>query len=235
MLMTSHAKLAVGLPAFLAVLSLGILFQSRLALAQSGQGTPPAESEQVWTRDYNDPLVLTEEETEDSYAIYSMLLKEELKDWHLKRYAIQEWSGDMRARPSDPLCLQPAKEQRATYQDLFQDFLRKNRSRHQLAYRFSLDDYLLLTPGESKHVAGLFSGSPISRWNDDDRKLYHDVNVIFTVSAVGFERDHSHALVYIGHFCGPLCGEGSYHLLVKRGGKWQNDLDYKGTGCQWVS
>jgi len=232
--MTSHAKLAVDL-LLPAVLGLGILFQSRVALAQSSQEARPAETEQTWTHDDNDPLVLSEEETEDSYAIYSMLLKEELKDWHLKRYAIEEWTGDMRARPNDPLCLKPTEEKQATYQEEFEDFLRKNRSRHQLAHRFSLDDYLLLSPEESKHVARLFSGESDSHRSDDDRRLYHNINAIFTVSEVGFNRDHTRAIAYVGHVCGNLCGGGEYHLLVKRDGKWQKDPDFKGTACAWVS
>jgi len=158
--MPSRLKLGFGYAAALAVFSLGILFASRLATAQPMplQGAPP-DTAQVWPHDYNDPLV-TEQETEDSYAIYPMLLKDELKEWHLKRYAIEEWTGDMRGTPSDPLCLQPVKEQKATYQDLFQDFLRRHRSRHQLAYRFDLIDYLLLAPQQSDHVRGLLRPVP---------------------------------------------------------------------------
>lgn len=233
MRMTSRAKLVAGL-LLPALLGLGTLFQSRFALAQSSQEARPAENGQTWAHDESDPVVLSDEETEDSYAIYSMLLKEEMKDWHLKRYAIEEWTGDMRGRPSDPLCLKPADEVRATYQDVFEDFLRKNRSRHRLDRRFALDDYLLLSPKESEHVEGLFSGPEISR-TAEDHKLYHDILAIFTVSEVGFSLDHTRALVYIGHRCGSLCGGGTYHLLVKRDGKWQPDTDYKGTSCGWVS
>lgn len=228
-----HTKTAVGL-LLPTVLSLGVPLEPRHTLAQPGPAAPPGAG-QTWTHDKNDPLVLTEEETEDSYAIYSMLLKEEMKDWHLKRYAIEEWTGDMRGTPGDPLCLKPADEVRATYQDVFEDFLRKNRTRHRLDRRFALDDYLLLSPKESKHVAGLFSGPEISRWTAEDHKLYHDIFAIFTLSEVGFSLDHTRALVYIGHRCGPLCGLGTYHLLVKRDGKWQADSDFKGTWCQWVS
>ncbi|HKS96511.1 MAG TPA: hypothetical protein VJV74_10310, partial [Terriglobia bacterium] len=217
-----------------AVLSLGVPLEPGHTLAQPGPATPPGAG-QTWTHDKHDPLVLTEEETEDSYAIYSMLLKEEMKDRHLRRYAIEEWTGDMRGTPGDPLCLKPADEVRATYQDVFEDFLRKNRSRHRLDRQFALDDYLLLSPKESKHVAGSFSPGPGFRWSADDQKRYHDIHGIFTLSEVGFDHAHSRALVYIGSQCGSLCGGGTYHLLVKRDGKWQPDSDFKGNWCQWVS
>src|SRR5208283_20017 len=41
------------------------------------------------------------------------------------------------------------------------------------------------------------------------------------MSAVGFNKEKTRAIVYTGSDCGPLCGWWSFHLLEKVGGKWQ--------------
>ncbi len=232
--MAPRAKLRAGLALVLAILTVCAVI-SHVARAHSPQET--REQAVAWAYDYNHTLVLSEEEAEESYRIYSILLSRELPDWHLKRLAIEEWTQDMRPDPDGPLCLQAPKDQKALYQEEFDDFLAKNRSRHQLEYRFDLQDYLLLSPDQSEYVRRLFG--PVLRrhpppWSEDDRKLYHDINVVFAVSEVGFNRDRTRAIVYIGHTCGGMCGEGTYHLLVKRQGKWRRDPDYRGTSCAWV-
>jgi hypothetical protein len=41
------------------------------------------------------------------------------------------------------------------------------------------------------------------------------------VSAIGFNREHTVALVYVGNSCGGQCGDWTYHLLQRdRHGKW---------------
>lgn len=43
---------------------------------------------------------------------------------------------------------------------------------------------------------------------------------ILLVSRIGFNRDHTEAIVYAGKSCGTLCGEGYYVRLVKIGEHW---------------
>ncbi len=192
-----------------------------------------AEATNPWVYDDKAPLVLSKEESAESYVIYSSLLQQEMPDWDLKRYAIEEWTQDMRSNPAESLCLKPEKEQEALYRQQFDDYLKKNRSRHRLESRFLLHDYLMIPPERVEHLKGLFFET--QPWSEDDREAYHDINVIFTVSEVGFNRDHTRAIVYIGHYCGGLCGGGTYHLLIKRDGKWQSDAGYRGEACAWVS
>lgn len=59
--------------------------------------------------------------------------------------------------------------------------------------------------------------------------------LIFHVSAVGFNRDRTRALVYVGHHCGMLCGGGRYHVLVKTDGRWQEYKEFRGGSCFWAS
>jgi len=55
---------------------------------------------------------------------------------------------------------------------------------------------------------------------------------VYQVSAVGFDAPRTHAIAYIGAVCGPDCGSGSYHLLVKEKEGWKET-----TGspvCHWM-
>jgi len=54
------------------------------------------------------------------------------------------------------------------------------------------------------------------------------------VSAVGFNSDKTKAMVYLGHWCGSLCGGGTYHLLEKIEGKWRK-ANIKAVSCVWAS
>ena len=42
------------------------------------------------------------------------------------------------------------------------------------------------------------------------------------------------ALVYAGHWCGDLCGEGGYSFLKKIDGKW-TDIPWPGEWSHWTS
>ena len=43
---------------------------------------------------------------------------------------------------------------------------------------------------------------------------------IVVVSRIGFNRDRTEAIVYIGRACGTICGEGEYARLVKLNNSW---------------
>jgi hypothetical protein len=49
---------------------------------------------------------------------------------------------------------------------------------------------------------------------------YPNAPGIFVVSRIGFNPDHSEAILYVGKSCGTLCGDGIYVWLVKRDGVW---------------
>jgi hypothetical protein len=44
---------------------------------------------------------------------------------------------------------------------------------------------------------------------------------VYQVSAVGFDASRTHAIAYVGAVCGPDCGSGSYHLLIKEKDGWK--------------
>jgi hypothetical protein len=100
-----------------------------------------------------------------------------------------------------------------------------------------LPQFALVGPTETKAIQERWqpraASSPSS--NSADVSFPLDATVIFQVSAVGFNADGKRALVYVGHGCGGLCGGGTYHLLVKKDGKWQVDRGYRGASCMWAS
>jgi hypothetical protein len=46
---------------------------------------------------------------------------------------------------------------------------------------------------------------------------------IVVVSRIGFNRDHTEAIVYVGRACGSICGEGEYVRLIKPNASWAVD------------
>lgn len=63
---------------------------------------------------------------------------------------------------------------------------------------------------------------------------YPDSGGFIEVSAVGFDKTHTRAMVYMAHHCGLLCGGGTHHLLERHDGRWlPADLDIQ--NCRWDS
>jgi hypothetical protein len=54
------------------------------------------------------------------------------------------------------------------------------------------------------------------------------------VSAVGFDKAHEHAIVYMAHSCGGLCGQGGYRFLERTAGGW-TEARLNVADCGWVS
>jgi len=109
-----------------------------------------------------------------------------------------------------------APNQMAKYRPLIEDFERRNRRTFSLERKFDLPEYDL--------------GTPENRSPVDSRA------VVFEVSAVGFNNDHTRALVYIAHYCGSLCGSGAYYLIMKQNGGWIVDSEFRGApSCAWAA
>lgn len=54
---------------------------------------------------------------------------------------------------------------------------------------------------------------------------------LVSLSRIGFNDDHTEALVYVAHTCGSLCGSGEFVILKKDHGRWTIDR----TDTMWVS
>src|SRR5579862_2792030 len=122
------------------------------------------------------------------------------------------------------VCLDPSQDQKSIYLPLIEDYVAKNEKKLVLERKFNLPAYALIGPTEIKAI------QQRSRSADG---FPFNTSLIFHVSAVGFNREGTRALVYVGHDCGSLCGGGQYHLLVKKDGQWQVDREYHGVSCAW--
>jgi hypothetical protein len=180
----------------------------------------------------SDEPKLTAVQEKDSYEIYSLLLRTEMPpQWKITAWAIRQ---ETQTFPNHSvsnvnnlrLCLDPSQDQRSIYLPLLEDYVAKNKKKLVLERNFDLPEYALIEPTEVKEI------QQRSRAADG---FPFNASVIFHVSAVGFNRDATRALVYVGHDCGSLCGGGQYHLLVKKDGQWQVDREYRGMSCMWAS
>ena len=177
---------------------------------------------------------LTEQETRDAYAIYSMLLKQLASRRYHQIVGIgQETVKPGSAGEPSPLWPEPAPDQRKTYEPLIEDFKRGNAQPFVLARMFDLAEYRLLTPMEVKEIARRHPvvprppGTSLPAWTDPSLEA---VGGVYFLSAVGFSPNHLRALVYVGTSDGGQC-----YFLVKQDGKWTIDKDYRGTICSWVA
>jgi hypothetical protein len=205
---------------------LAMAFLLLTATRSPAQQQPVQQSDQ---RNANDPKLSAAEE-KDSYEVYSILLRTELpSQWNITGWAIEQETqtyptfGEM---SSIGMCLQPPKAQESVYRLLIDDYVAKNKKKLTLERNFDLPQYALVGPTDVKAIQ---QGSRVADG------FPFNASVLFHVSAVGFNRNGTRALVYVGHHCGSLCGGGTYHFLVKKDGRWQVDKDYSGISCAWAS
>ncbi|MEP6914262.1 MAG: hypothetical protein ABJC89_01395 [Acidobacteriota bacterium] len=64
---------------------------------------------------------------------------------------------------------------------------------------------------------------------------YPDSGGYISVSAVGFDRPKTRAMVYMANACGGLCGGGTHHLLEKVNNAWREATLPGLSSCMWVS
>jgi hypothetical protein len=107
------------------------------------------------------------------------------------------------------------------------DFRDKNKQNWNLTKKINLKFRYKFTNLTGKHTWL----APTQNSKDVPPALFE--TSVYQVSAVGFDASRTHAIAYVGAVCGPDCGNGSYHLLVKEREGWKET-----TGspvCQWMS
>jgi hypothetical protein len=107
------------------------------------------------------------------------------------------------------------------------DFRDKNKQNWNLTKKVNLKFIYKFTNLSGKHEWL----APTQNAKDVPPPLFQ--TTVYQVSAVGFDASRTHAIAYVGAVCGPDCGSGSYHLLVKEKEGWKET-----TGspvCQWMS
>lgn len=96
-----------------------------------------------------------------------------------------------------------------------------------------IPEYILTSAAEIRTALGE-AGNPFLMWDRFHQHFPGHLGYI-EVSAVGFDLSKSHAMVYIAHHCGPMCGSGSYHLMSKIDRDWR-EVRVSGVNlCEWAS
>jgi len=178
---------------------------------------------QTASKTYDDP---------EAYAVFSSILE---KEWPVRaakarRLVIQAETTDYPDFGFER-CLAPAKGEEQIYEPVIAAYREVNKKTWLLQRKFSAQVPYELVP--KAWIAEIFAKKGIEGWKDFYSK-YPDSGGSISMSAVGFNKDKTLAIVYMGHSCGGLCGGGAYHILRKTDGKW-SEVDWKGLSCSWAS
>ena len=163
-------------------------------------------------------------EDQEAYEVYSAIIPWErsLRGAHAKGLVIQKETKRYE------MCLRPEVEWREKIRPAISDYVRANANPSLLQPRIKLGGpYHLITAEE------LRSAIQTSGWEGFYQRFPASGGWM-ELSAVGFNVNKTVAVVYMGLYCGPLCGVGGFHVLEKRDGKWVA-LDWKGSSCGWAS
>ena len=129
---------------------------------------------------------------------------------------------------AESTCLKPEREYDKLIGGAIRDFVKVTKTKWRLREKFIPKiPYALITSDE---IASLNSEGGWERFY----KKHPASDGFVDLSAVGFNSDKTIAVVSKGRWCGILCGEGAYHVLVKKDGKWV-PLEWKGIKCHWIS
>jgi len=120
--------------------------------------------------------------------------------------------------------------------DLLQDYTQKNKISVLLEARFSSRlPVALISEAQRDRIFDIKGEGEKKTANLDGLKelerLYPNSQGFLSLSRIGFNKDSTQALVYVGNVCGGLCGSGQFFFLVKAGNGWKVKL----LATTWVS
>ncbi len=112
--------------------------------------------------------------------------------------------------------------------DIINDYQSKDENNLKLKDNFSVQNKVLFL--SEKEESQFFRKVQENGWVKFHKK-YPKAKGIISFSRIGFNQEHTQALVSVSFGCGFLCGEGNFILLQKANGKWtiQNKIGL------WVS
>lgn len=149
----------------------------------------------------------------EAYKIYNLLLPREPSFTFGKENVMIREEAVSGGTP----CLTPSAAKK--FADAVAAFNRLQQKKWMLQPKFQLDKpYKLITPAEIKALP--------------DYPPQNAATSYVEVSIVGFDRDRTRAVVFIGSPCGGLCGHWSFHLLEKVHGTWR---EAPGVNCAMFS
>lgn len=167
----------------------------------------------------------------DAYTVYAAIIEKEwtIEEVKAEKLVIQSETEDHLSNHGQKMCLKPAPgDEQASI--ILKAFQQANEKPWLLQRLFDIPQaYQLVSKLSVQEIIGKDFGG----WPKFFEK-YPDSGGSIHMSAVGFNGDKTQALVYMGHWCGSLCGGGGYHRLEKKDGKWR-EIPWNGEGCSWNS
>jgi len=160
---------------------------------------------------------------EDAYQIYNLLLPHEESYGFAKGTLIIQEETVSKRDASEP-CVTP--EAASRFKDAIADYKRLNKKQWLLQRQFQIEKPYEIVSSDA--IGVLFKDSG---W-DSFYKRYPDSGGYVIMSAVGFNKEKTRAVVYTGSACGGLCGLWRFHLLEKIDGNWK---EVPGVSCSMVS
>lgn len=174
---------------------------------------------------------------QDAYQIYDLLVPHEETYCTKTRVIVQETIQEGMGARDLASCVSPLVA--PEFRDAIANFRAANKTRWVLQRQFELDKpYELVT---SDAIEAIFKQGEGAKAKTDPPleggwrafyERYPSSGGYVVLSAVGFNRDKTRAVVYSGASCGSLCGAWSFHLFKKVNGKW---TETPGITCHTMS
>jgi len=159
----------------------------------------------------------------DAYRIYNVLLPHEESYGFAKgTLIIQEETVSNRVA-SEP-CVTP--EAASRFKDAIADYKSLNQKQMRLKRQFQIEKAYEVVSSDTIETLLKDGG-----W-DRFYKRFPDSGGYIIMSAVGFNKEMTRAIVYTGSSCGGLCGSWRFHLVEKIDGTWK---EVPGVSCSMVS
>jgi hypothetical protein len=162
-------------------------------------------------------------DVEDAYQIYSLLLPHEESYSFAKGTLIIQEETELMRDGSEP-CVTP--EAASRFKEAIADYKRLNTRPWLLQRQFQIEKSYEIVSSETIGIVFRSGG-----W-DGFPKRYPESAGYIIMSAVGFNKEKTLAVVYSGSSCGSLCGSWRFHLLAKIDGYWK---EVTGVTCTTVS
>lgn len=145
----------------------------------------------------------------EEYAVYSAILADNRYNSEkmvVSKYTIKGFLAD-----TTNLTRQIA----GLSQEIIYDYQANNVDSHKLENNFTVsNNVIFISEKQTKQIFRNGEG-----WNNFYKK-YPQSSGLISFSNIGFNRERTQALVYVGINCGWLCGDGSFKFLQKINGKW---------------
>lgn len=161
----------------------------------------------------------------EAYEVYSAILASE--GWSSASLLVIRMETE-----GYPMCLKPSGTSEEILRPAINDYVQKNAAPWTLRPDFQPGKpYELVT---SSHLEWLFNHGQVFEGWERFYRQYPGAGGYITLSAVGFNPEKTVAVVFMGFSCGPLCGQGEFHVLQRTGGSWTY-LSWLGSRCGWIS